>query len=343
MPWLRDLCPGRPIIAVRAQIVLTFAQAERTNRVGKMVRLTAALTACVALTPFMALADITESEEDEGHPGLAELLAGTEQTAPSEADAPPVLVLDVLPEGAVHEPFDFAAYREGQSRCPECGGRSGRLTNYYDPAFLRRLGYRWLDKTRVGMAFNAGPFSYGFWGDVREIYNVSNEDSGLVPTLSSLSVSEIDVVASTIVVTTPVSNSVTDNSSSVIDSDPGTSVTPVDATLTTNSASTSSLNRTSTSLRSASIASADRVSVSSVKSSSSVSRLSGSSSSLSSSRTVTATPAVATTSAAATVPVASTTSVAADLGPSDNLGRSGSGADTSYTEYIGGFFIAAPF
>ncbi|MFN3232015.1 MAG: hypothetical protein ACE363_07615 [Alphaproteobacteria bacterium] len=320
-----------------------------------MVRLTSILAAGLVFTPVVAFAEFTG--EAETHPGLAELLAGMPAGMEALGEEKPLTLK--LP-GATDEEHtrDFLAYREARgARCPDCAAEQVRPTHFYDPTFLRRLGYRWLDKTRVGLAFNAGPFSYGFWGDVREIYNLSSEDSGLVPTLNSVSAAQLDVVASELVIVAPVQD-VSVNSPAV--SEPEPSVTPsltptVDTSFQRSSspslASTNVLTNSSANAsisRTADFAAVDRGSVSSAKVSAAPSvGLSRASTTVVKTPTPVQTAPVVTANVAP-APAATPSSgggaeITPQFAPSDDLGRSGSGADTSYTEYIGGFFIAAPF
>ncbi len=336
-----------------------------------MVRFAKVVFAGALLAPLPAWADLSDS--DELHPGLAELLGGIEVPFAEPEDEQP-LVLDLDLERDLHESQDFVAYREERgARCPGCAEGQVTPTNFYDPTFLRRLGYRWLDKTRVGLAFNAGPFSYGFWGDVREIYNLSAEDSGLVPTLSSVSANQIDVVASELVIRQPVQDAPT-SSPSVVEPEPvvasidstitptsGPSLSPVSnaassvslagssAVLTNSSASLSRNVATVSADRVSDISVVDRVSVPS-RPSLSLNRPDP----LGATRVASSVPVVSPATSSA--PATTTPNVVAqapgpsvgpaatpEFAPSDNLGRTQSGADSSYTEYIGGFFIAAPF
>lgn len=89
---------------------------------------------------------------------------------------------------AASDTYTYQSWRE--DACAACAVNEDAVPIFtLDPALMRRIGYRWHDKDRLGVAFNAGPVRYGLWGDVREVNTVATSESGLVPTLSTVGAS----------------------------------------------------------------------------------------------------------------------------------------------------------
>ena len=152
-----------------------------------MVRLNTVIFLAALALPTGALA--LEGNALDEHPGFDELLDGADSAGLLASEQQEASIFIETQTGRdVAESGDFHEYREWREQtCPGCQTmRIARLPYFFDPELLRRLGYRWHDKTRLGLAFNSGTVRYGFWGDVREVNSIVGGRSGLVPTLSTV-------------------------------------------------------------------------------------------------------------------------------------------------------------
>ncbi len=118
------------------------------------------------------------------------LVINTAATANDSLSATPTKAALVVPSVSDSDvSADLVGFLDAREKlCPDCWKNelySYRARNV-DSRFLRAMGSRWDDKTRLGVVFGSQDVRYGLWADVREINNVTDENQGYFSTISTV-------------------------------------------------------------------------------------------------------------------------------------------------------------